>query len=113
VVQNRVKNLQRDLDAATQAKGQFDALAPAAEVVDASAEIAEVEGLLAKAKADRQAAENKRLDIAAAQQARDAAEKKTRGAPRTTSTSRNGRRWPTPWRRRASRTKCCSRRWRR
>jgi hypothetical protein len=80
VVQNRVKNLQRDLDAATQAKGQFDALAPAAEVVDASAEIAEVEGLLAKAKEDRQTAENKRLNITAAQQARDAAEKKTRGA---------------------------------
>jgi hypothetical protein len=80
VVQNRVKNLQRDLDAATQAKGQFDALAPAAEVVDASAEIAEVEGLLAKAKADRQAAENKRLDIEAAQQKRADAEKKTRDA---------------------------------
>lgn len=80
VVQNRVKNLQRDLDAATQAKGQFDALAPAAEVVDASAEIAELEGLLATAKADRQAAENKRLDIASAQQKRDAAEKKTKDA---------------------------------
>lgn len=80
VVQNRVKNLQRDLDAATQAKGQFDALAPAAEVVDASAEIAELEGLLATAKADRQGAENKRLDIEAAQKKRTEAETRTKTA---------------------------------
>lgn len=80
VVQNRVRNLQRDLDAATQAKGQFDALAPAAEVLDASAEIAEVEGMIAQAKADRQAAENKRLDIEAAQKKRAEAETKTKTA---------------------------------
>lgn len=80
VVQNRVKNLQRDLDAAKMAKGQFDALAEAAEPVDASAEIAEVEGLITKAKADRQAAENARLDIEAAKKARAAAEKKTTDA---------------------------------
>jgi hypothetical protein len=82
VLQNRVKNLQRDLDAATQAKGQFDALAPAAEVVDASAEIAEVEGLVAKAKADRQAAESKRQDIEAVQKKRDEAVRKTADAKR-------------------------------
>lgn len=62
------------------AKGQFDALAEAAETVDASAEIAEVEGLITKAKADRQAAENARLDIEAAKKARAAAEKKTADA---------------------------------
>jgi hypothetical protein len=82
VMQNRVKNLERGLAAATQAKGQFDALAPASDVVDASAEIAEVEGLLTRAKADRQAAENKRLDIEAAQKKRDEAHAKTKGAAR-------------------------------
>ncbi len=80
VVQNRVRNLQRDLDSATQAKGQFDALAPDAEAVDASAEIAEVEDMLATARADRTKAENQRLDIVTATAARDAAASKTKQA---------------------------------
>lgn len=80
VVQNRVKNLQRDLDGATQAKGQYDALAPADEAVDASAEVAEVEGMLATARANRTALENKRLDIVTATAARAAAEGKTKAA---------------------------------
>jgi energy-coupling factor transporter ATP-binding protein EcfA2 len=80
VLQNRVKNLQRDLDSATQAKGQFDALAPDGGAVDASAEIAEVEGMLQKARADRTAAENQRLDIVTATTARDAAAAKTKQA---------------------------------
>lgn len=66
VMQNRVKNLQRDLDSATQAKGQYDALAPADDVVDASKEVAEVEAMIATARADRARVENQRLDIATA-----------------------------------------------
>lgn len=80
VLQNRVKNLQRDLDSATQAKGQFDALEPDGEAVDASAEVAEVEGMLQKARADRTAAENQRLDIVTATTARAAADAKTKQA---------------------------------
>lgn len=80
VMQNRVRNLQRDLDSATQAKGQFDALAPDGEAVDASAEIAEVEDMLKQARADRQVAENKRLDIITATQKRTEAEGKTKAA---------------------------------
>ena len=80
VMRNRVSNLQRDLDSATQAKGQFDALAPAADAIDASAEIAEIEGMLASAKQGRAAAENSRLDIEAAKKARDAAKGKTKAA---------------------------------
>ena len=77
VLQNRVKNLQRDLDSAVQIKGQFDALAPAETVEDAAAEIDEVEQLIATAKASRQKAENHRLDIVAAQKHRDEAAAKT------------------------------------
>jgi hypothetical protein len=77
VMQNRVKNLQRDLDSAVQMKGQFDALAPADEAVDASAEIAEVQGLLDSARTARAAAENKRLDIEVAIKASNAAATKT------------------------------------
>lgn len=66
VLQNRVQNLTRDLDAAKQAKGQFDALAPADDAVDASAQIAEVEGMITTARASRVKAENQRLDIEAA-----------------------------------------------
>lgn len=77
VMQNRVKNLQRDLDSAIQAKGQFDALAPAGEAVDASAEIAEVEKLIGIAREQRAAAENKRLDIEVAFKASKAAAGKT------------------------------------
>lgn len=80
VMQNRVRNLQRDLDSATQAKGQFDALEPAGEAVDASKEIAEVEAMLATAKANRLALENKRLDIVTATAARAAAADKTANA---------------------------------
>lgn len=77
VMQNRVKNLQRDFDAATQAKAQFDALAPDGEAVDASAEIKEVEEMLATARSDRSSTENKRLDIVSATTARAAASEKT------------------------------------
>lgn len=80
VMQNRVKNLQRDLDSATQAKGQFDALKPADEAVDASAEIAEVEQMIATAKADRAKAENARLDIEAVNRQIADADKKTTAA---------------------------------
>jgi hypothetical protein len=66
VLQNRVRNLQRDLDSATQAKGQFDALAPAPGAVDASAEIKEVEDMLTVAREKRKDAENLRLNIVTA-----------------------------------------------
>jgi ABC-type hemin transport system ATPase subunit len=79
-MRNRVSTLQRDLDSATQAKGQFDALAPAADAIDASAEIAEIEGMLASAKQGRAAAEAQRLDIEAAKKARTAAQDKTKAA---------------------------------
>ncbi len=77
LLKSRASNLQRDLDSATQAKGQFDALAPAGDAVDASAEIAEVEGMLATARADRTKAENQRLDIVTATEKRAAAASKT------------------------------------
>jgi len=80
VMQNRAKNLQRDLDAATQAKAQYDALAPAGEAVDASAELSEVEQMLSTAKADRQAAENARLNIEAAIRNSKQAADKTKAA---------------------------------
>jgi hypothetical protein len=77
LLKSRASNLQRDLDSAMQAKGQFDALAPAGDAVDASAEIAEVEGMLATARADRTKAENQRLDIVTATEKRAAAASKT------------------------------------
>ena len=77
VMRNRVTNLQRDLDSATQLKGQYDALAPAGEAVDVSAELAEVEQMIATAKTARATAENKRLDIIAAVKAHGAAQTKT------------------------------------
>lgn len=80
VMQNRVKNLQRDLDAAKMAKGQFDALAPDETLGDESEDINEIDGLLAKAKADRQAVVNQILDIEAATKNRAEAEKKNKDA---------------------------------
>lgn len=80
LLKSRAANLQRDLDSATQAKGQFDALAPDAGAVDASAEITEVEGMLATARAERTKAENQRLDIVTATAAREAAAGKTKQA---------------------------------
>lgn len=80
VLQNRARNLQRDLDAAVQAKGQYDALAPAVEVVDASAEIAEVEGMIATVKGDRQQAETLRQEIEAAKKLAATAAMKTADA---------------------------------
>lgn len=77
VLQNRVQNLERDLASATQAKGQFDALAPAGEAVDVSAEVSEVEQMIADAKIGRQAAENNRLDIETATKKRADAASKT------------------------------------
>ena len=80
LLKSRANNLQRDLDSATQAKGQYDALQPAGDAVDASAEVAEVEGMLVKARADRVAAENQRLNIVAATTARAASSTKTKQA---------------------------------
>lgn len=77
VMQNRVKNLQRDLDAAILAKAKYDALAPAEDAPDAADEIAEVEGMIAAAREDRKVAENSRLDIAAAIKGQEAAKGKT------------------------------------
>lgn len=77
VMQNRVKNLQRDLDAAILAKAKYDALAPAEDAPDAADEIAEVEGMIAVAREDRKVAENARLDIAAALKGQEAAKGKT------------------------------------
>lgn len=65
VLQNRVKNLKRDLDSATQAKGQYDALAPAEKAEDVSAELAEVQTLLDNAKAEKQRLMTLVLDIEA------------------------------------------------
>lgn len=80
VMKNRVMNLQRDLDAAVQAKGQFDALAPDGETTDATAEVAEVEQMIATAREDRKVTANKQLDILAAIKGRAAAESKTKAA---------------------------------
>lgn len=80
VMQNRVKNLQRDLDGAKMAKGQYDALAPADDLGDADTDIKELDGLLVTAKADRQALTNKILDIEAANKNRVEADKKNAGA---------------------------------
>ncbi|MES3022725.1 MAG: hypothetical protein V4857_14190 [Pseudomonadota bacterium] len=80
VIQSRIKNLNRDLDAAKQAKGQFDALAPDVAAVDASAEITAIEGMIATAKADRVKTENLRLDIEAANRTRAASAQKTADA---------------------------------
>jgi len=66
VLQNRVKNLQRDLEAATKAKAQYDALAPAEDAIDSSAELAEVRGLLEQARQEKQRLSNAILDIQAA-----------------------------------------------
>lgn len=80
VIQNRVKNLQRDLDSATQAKGQFDALAPADDAVDASKEIAELEGMLTTTRADRAKLQNQLLDIEVAKKAAAESDSKTKEA---------------------------------
>jgi hypothetical protein len=80
VMQSRIKNLQRDLDSAKQAKGQYDALEAPAGAVDARDEIAEIEAFIAKAKADRVKVENQRLDIEASMRTRAAAETKTASA---------------------------------
>lgn len=80
VLQNRAKNLKRDLDAAIQAKGQYDALAPAGEVVDASKELAEVTELLEQAKAEKQRLMILALDIEAKTKNRTEAAQKTKDA---------------------------------
>lgn len=80
VLQNRSKNLKRDLDSAIQAKGQYDALAPAGEVVDASKELAEVAELLEQAKAEKQRLMNLALDIEAKTKNRTEAVQKTKDA---------------------------------
>lgn len=80
VMKNRVTNLQRDLDAAVQAKGQFDALADAGEPEDTAGEVAEVEQMIATAREDRKVAANKQLDILAAIKGRAAAQDKTKAA---------------------------------
>jgi energy-coupling factor transporter ATP-binding protein EcfA2 len=80
VLVNRAANLQRDLDGAKMAKGQYDALEPAADAVDASTEIAEVEQALAAAKAERQTAQSAIQAIEAAQKLRADADGKTKTA---------------------------------
>lgn len=65
VLQNRVANLKRDLDSAVQAKGQYDALAPAEKAEDVTAELAEVQTLLENAKVEKQRLMNLVLDIEA------------------------------------------------
>ncbi len=65
VMQNRVTNLQRDLDAAIKAKADFDALAPADNGADSDTEIANIEGMLATARTDRTTIEAKRAAIEA------------------------------------------------
>lgn len=77
VMKNRVTNLQRDLDAAILAKAKYDALAPAEDAPDATAEIAEVESMIAAAREDRKTTENTRLDIVAALKGQEAAKGKT------------------------------------
>lgn len=80
VMQNRVANLQRDVDLAKTSKTQLDALPADIEAVDASADIAEVEGMIAAAKTDRQKTENARLDVLAAIKNRIEADTKTKAA---------------------------------
>jgi len=80
VLQNRVQNLTRDLDSAKQAKVQYDALAPADDAVDASAQIAEVDEMIKSARESRTKAENQRLDIEAAQAGVAKAAQKTKDA---------------------------------
>lgn len=79
VLQNRVKNLQRDLDSATQAKGQFDALA-ADDSVDVSADIEEVKAMLEKSKAERAKLHAEITQITAVQIQIAEADKKTADA---------------------------------
>ncbi len=76
VLQNRVANIKRDLDSAIQAKGQYDALAPAEKAEDVSAELAEVQTLLDNAKTEKQRLTNVMLDIQAALKNRDEAKQK-------------------------------------
>lgn len=80
VLQSRLKNLERDFGTAQEANASFNALAPAADAVDASGEVAEVEQMIATAKTARAVAENKRLDIVSATAARAAAATKTKEA---------------------------------
>lgn len=82
VLQNRADNLNVQLAKASQAKGQYDALAPAGEVVDSAAEVAEVQVVLEKAKAEKQRLTNAALDIEAAHRNRAAAEQKNVDAAR-------------------------------
>lgn len=78
--QNQAQNLRRDLDSARQAKGQYDALAPADDARDSSKEIAEINGLLEKAKAEKMRLQNLVLDVEAAIKNRAEAEKKNADA---------------------------------
>jgi len=80
VLQNRLANLKRDLATATAAKAQYDVLPPAAEAVDSTAELEEINGLLADAKAAKQDVTNKILDIQAATRNRAEAIKKNEAA---------------------------------
>ncbi len=80
VLTNKAANLQRDLDAARAAKAQFDELAPNEDAVDVSAEIAEIEQLLADARAGATRAMNAALDIEAVLKKRTEADDKTKTA---------------------------------
>lgn len=75
VLMNRAANLQRDIDAARMAKGQFDALAPAQTV-----ELPNTDDLneqLTDCRAERQRLQNLLLDVEAAQRGRAEAASKT------------------------------------
>jgi len=80
VLVNKAANLQRDLDAAKMAKGQYDALEPAEDAVDASQEISEVSALIEAARAKRVLLANKVLDFEAAERGIAAAKQKTEQA---------------------------------
>ena len=80
VLVNRAANLQRDLDAAKMAKGQYDALAPAGEEVDSAAAIAEIQRMLQEAQDERKRLVNQKLDVEAATRGRAEAAKKTADA---------------------------------
>lgn len=80
VLVNRAANLQRDLDAAKMAKGQYDALAPADDATDVSAEIAEITGMIDEARAKRVTLANQVLDFEAAERGIAAAKEKTEQA---------------------------------
>ncbi len=80
VLQNRVANLKRDLDSATQAKGQYDALAPAVDEPDGAAELAEIEQALKDNAAARERLQGAVAEITGVLESNAAADKRTADA---------------------------------